>query len=419
MPRSMRAPALETRTARLKLPIVGRNKPHWARIGQGIALGYRRNQGPGTWSVRVANGGRGAGHWTLLIGTADDHDAANGDSVLTFWQAQDKARKLGLAARHGGDSGGKFGTVAEALAAYESDLKIRGGDLGNVRRVRLHLAAALASKTVATLAARDFKPWRTALTKAELSSAAINRSNSILKAVLNHAANHDERIGNRRAWERALAGIPDAVESRNVILGDETIRAIVAGAYQVSPEFGLLVEVSAVTGSRVSQLAGLVVRDLQSVRTDPRLMMPSSKKGRGRKKVTRRPVPIPPDLAMRLLANARDRAAEAPLLTKPSGEPWKRADHLRLFRRAVALAGLDTVEPVITLYALRHSSIVRQLLAGTPIRLVAVAHDTSVSMIEKTYSRHIADVSDVPLRRAMLDVGAPTDANVIPPRRQP
>jgi integrase len=419
MPRSMRAPALETRTARLKLPIIGRNKPYWARIGQGIALGYRRNQGPGTWSVRVANGGRGAGHWTLLIGAADDHDAANGDSVLTFWQAQQKARNLGLAARHGGDSGGKFGTVAEALAAYESDLKLRGGDLGNVRRVRLHLPAAVASKTVATLAARDFKPWRAALLRAELSPAAINRSNSIFKAVLNHAAAHDERIGNGRAWERALASIPDAVQSRNVILDDETIRAIVTGAYRVSPEFGLLVEVAGVTGARVSQLAGLLVRDLQSARTDPRLMMPSSKKGRERKKVAHRPVPIPPALAVRLLVNAQGREAEAPLLVKPSGEPWKRADHLRLFRRAVALAELDTVEPVITLYALRHSSIVRQLLAGTPIRLVAVVHDTSVAMIEKTYSRHIADVSDVPLRRAMLDVGAPAEANVIALRREP
>jgi hypothetical protein len=47
-------------------------------------------------------------------------------------------------------------------------------------------------------------------------------------------------------------------------------------------------------------------------------------------------LPIPPDLAVRLLAIAGVRAEEAPLLTKPSGEPWKRADHLRLFRRAVS-----------------------------------------------------------------------------------
>jgi hypothetical protein len=39
------------------------------------------------------------------------------------------------------------------------------------------------------------------------------------------------------------------------------------------------------------------------------------------------------------------------------------------------------------MYALRHSSIVRQLLAGVPVRIVAAGHDTSVKMIEHTYSR--------------------------------
>jgi integrase len=407
----MRAPGLETRTARLKLKIAKR--PYWTRIGHGISLGYRRNQVPGTWSVRVAKGGRGQGHWSQVIGIADDHDAANGGAVLDFWSAQTKARAHSLAARHGDDSGGKLGTVTEALDAYEADLKARDGDVGNVGRIRHHLPVALASKTVATLVARDFQQWRAALTKAGLTPAAINRSNGVLKAALNHAAAHDERIGNARAWERALANIPDAAESRNVILDEQTIRAIIASANQVGAEFGLLVEVAAVTGARVSQLARLAVRDVQAARSDPRLMMPSSRKGRGQKKIARRPVPIPPSLAVRLLVGAQGHAVDAPLLVKPSGEPWRKSDHLRLFRRAVALAKLDEAPEPITLYALRHSSIVRQLLAGTAIRLVAVAHDTSVAMIERTYSHHIADVSDVPLRRALLDVREPTDANVV------
>jgi integrase len=413
----MRAPALETRTARLKLAVA--KKPYWVRIGHGISLGYRRNQGPGTWSVRVANGGRGQGHWSQVIGAADDHDAANSGTVLSFWQAQDKARALGLASRHGGgDAGGKLGTVAGALDAYEADLRLRGGDTGNVKRIRLHLPESLAAKTVATLAVRDFKSWRTALAKAELTPAAINRSNSVFKAALNHAAAHDERIGNARAWERGLASIPDAVESRNVILDAETVRAIVTAAYQVSAKFGLLVEVAAVTGARVSQLTRLTVGDLQAARADPRLMMPSSKKGRGQKKITHRPVPIPATLAVCLLATTQGRAAEAPLLIKPSGAAWRRSDHTRLFHRSVVIAGLDKAEPAITLYALRHSSIVRQLLAGTPIRLVAVIHDTSTLMIERTYSRHIADVSDVPVRRALLDITELVNNNVVALERQ-
>ena len=43
---------------------------------------------------------------------------------------------------------------------------------------------------------------------------------------------------------------------------------------------------------------------------------------------------------------------------------------------------------------LRHSSVVRQLIAGVPIRVVAVNHDTSIAMLEKTYSRYIGDHSN-------------------------
>ncbi len=42
-------------------------------------------------------------------------------------------------------------------------------------------------------------------------------------------------------------------------------------------------------------------------------------------------------------------------------------------------------------YALRHSSIVRGIASGLPIRLVAAMHDTSVAMIEKHYSRWIVE----------------------------
>jgi hypothetical protein len=56
------------------------------------------------------------------------------------------------------------------------------------------------------------------------------------------------------------------------------------------------------------------------------------------------------------------------------------------------------------LYALRHSSIVRQLLRGIPARVVAVNHDTSVTMLQRTYSRHIGDHSDQLTRGALLDL---------------
>jgi integrase len=410
MPRSQRAPSLETRTARLKLKI--RKKPYWLPIGDGVSLGYRRNRGPGSWSVRVANGGRGGGHWTQAMAAADDHAEATADTVLTFWQAQAKARGFGVSSRQS-DESGKLDTVAAAIEAYAADLKARGGHKGNVTRIKHRLPPTLAAKTVATLTARDFKVWRAALQG--LTPASINRSHKALKAALNFAAKHDERITNSRAWRFGLASLPDANKSRNVILDAETVRKVVAGAYQVSPEFGLWIELAAVTGARVSQIARLQIADLQVAAA--RLMMPSSRKGRGVKKVTRAPVPILAELAVRLQAIAKGRAAGDALLVNPEGEPWGSQEHSRPFTRALEFAGLDKIEPKITAYALRHSSIVRQILSGTPIRLVAAAHDTSVAMIERNYSEHITDVGDTALRRGMLDIGAPADDKIVSLRR--
>jgi integrase len=116
-------------------------------------------------------------------------------------------------------------------------------------------------------------------------------------------------------------------------------------------------------------------------------------------------------LAAALQEAAGDRAHDAPLLIRSDGSRWASID-LILFRRAAARAGLDSS---ITPYALRHSSIVRSLLAGVPARVVASLHDTSVAMLEKTYSRHIVgDPSDAIVRRGLLDMGTPAGGNVVP-----
>jgi hypothetical protein len=81
--------------------------------------------------------------------------------------------------------------------------------------------------------------------------------------------------------------------------------------------------------------------------------------------------------------------------------PWNASSHLRLFRRMAAAIDLDAG---VTLYSLRHSSIVRQLLAGVPARIVAAGHDTSIPVLEHTYARYISTVSDQMVRRSLIDL---------------
>jgi integrase len=409
MARSARSPKLETRSARLRLPVA--KKPLFVKIGPGINLGYRRNQTAGTWVARVADGK--GGNWTKAIGFADDFEDADDARVLDFWQAQDKARALSRGDRSGGSVSMKPVTVERALDNYEADLRTRGGDVGNVARVRMRLPAALLNKAVALLASRELRRWRDSQAKI-LAASTVNRTTTGLKAALNLAADHEERIMNRRAWEVGLVTIPDAERSRNVILPDATVRQLIGKAREQSREFGLLVELAAVTGARISQLAQLEVQDLQVSGDAPRLMMPTSRKGKGKKSAQRRPVPIPASLAAKLHALNIERPSTAPLLVKSSGAPWKKSDHSRPFARAANAAAQDPKQ--VTIYALRHSSVVRQILAGVPIRVVAVNHDTSIAMLERTYSRHIGDHSDALARLALLDIAEPVAPNVVPSR---
>jgi integrase len=384
-----------------------RKKPYdFTSISAGIQLGYRRCKGAGRWVVKVADGH--GSYWTKRVAYADDHEDADGEHILTWWQAQDKARALA----RGKDAGGRPATVAEALADYEADLIARSASPANARRVRTLLPSTMLAKPVALLMARELKHLRDGLIAKGAKPASVNRDLKGFKAALNLAAAHDPRITNDAAWRTALAALPDAHHARNVILTDEQVRALIAAAYAEDSALGLLVETAAVTGARVSQLARLEVADLQADRPDARLMMPSSRKGKGIKRIERKPVPITSSLAAQLRQAAGNRARTEPLLLRTDGAPWQPpiADYRLPFIRAVSRVGLDPA--MVTLYSLRHSSIVRALLAGVPTRVVAAQHDTSVPMLERTYSQHILDHSDTVARRALLDIAQPAASNV-------
>jgi integrase len=70
----------------------------------------------------------------------------------------------------------------------------------------------------------------------------------------------------------------------------------------------------------------------------------------------------------------------------------------RKWKQVVAAVGLPGTVP----YALRHSSIVRGIRSGLPIRLVAALHDTSVVMIERHYSRWITEGLEELAARAVV-----------------
>ena len=412
MARRLRYPSLESRTARLKLVV--RSKPYpGPKLASGTLLLYRRNKANGSWVLKARNGNS---YWTKVIAEADDFDANNGETILTFYEAQDIAKQLAR--------GGKTldttapATFDRALIDYKTDLISRGADPCNAQNPRRHLTSSLLAKPVALLTSKELKTWRDSLL-GTITPATINRICNALCAALQLAAQHDPRIGNREAWQLGLAALPDAYQARNVVLSDEQVHAFVDAAYANDRQLGLFVETLAVTGARSSQVTRLRVEDLHHHPVKPKLMMPKSGKGGGRnriaKKSERYSVPITVALSKKLHAAAGHRASDAPLLLRSNGLPWRdkpNLDYRRPVREVVRAIGEDP--DVVTLYALRHSSIVRMLLKNIPIRLIAALHNTSVGQIERNYSRHITEHhSDDLTRTGLLSEPTPV-GNVVP-----
>src|SRR5215470_6455582 len=133
MARKVRNSLLESRSARLKLAV--RRKPYTgSSLGRGMTLLYRRNRTNGSWVAKVSDGH--GNYWTKAFAEADDFDASDGKTILTYFEAQDLAKKL--ARRQPGDVGddSRPATVAEALYAYEADLTARNASVYNAKHPR-------------------------------------------------------------------------------------------------------------------------------------------------------------------------------------------------------------------------------------------------------------------------------------------
>lgn len=384
--------SLKTPSSRARLP---RERYHFDAIAPGVALAYRR--GPkagrdGVWAVRFpATPGSTSRYQLVNIGLADDETKADGDRWLTYREAAELALTK---ARNEEKIADRPMTVGEACRAYIERRRQRGtGRVGEAETTLRKYLGPLADERVAGLSHDALQAWAhktphhaTALLRAALNKAPVKvRPSSVTTSALNE----------HRAIQRR--GLVDAVMS------DAEVSATVAKARRHDPAFGLLVAVLASTGCRPSQVTRCRVGDL--LPREAVLIVPPSAKGKpGKPKPTQR-LPLDPALCRELQKLAGRRPNGALLFTLPrmvrgDGLGWK-ADGERAWRkddwgRAAIAAGVGR-----RLYDCRHAAIVRMLLAGVPIRLIAAKLDTSVKQIESTYSRWIGDAGDDLMRAAL------------------
>src|SRR4029078_11720880 len=140
MARGVSFAALESRSARLRLKI--RRRPYSGpSLARGISLMYRLTGTSGSWVLKASDGH--GSYWTKAFALADDYEDSDGKNVLTFYQAQDQAKKL--ARNEDGSPDTAPITFDGALKDYRRDLEARNANPYNAEHPRLHLTSVLLS----------------------------------------------------------------------------------------------------------------------------------------------------------------------------------------------------------------------------------------------------------------------------------
>ena len=168
MARTGRDTNLEKSAARARL--APRGKPYWQVLESGLHLGYRRTKtGGGSWTARRFLGEHKYAERGL--GFADDLQVADGVTVLTFSDAQGKARDWWKAAQRAelglAPADGPY-TVAMALDAYFNDRERRGskGVPKDRAAARSRISPALGNVELPKLTTKRIRDWHTGLATA-------------------------------------------------------------------------------------------------------------------------------------------------------------------------------------------------------------------------------------------------------------
>jgi integrase len=372
-------------------------KGYFRLIEPGLHLGYRkRTGGPGTWLARryIGNGRYSVDNLRTAAGAliiADDFDSADGERVLTFAQAQQKAKGPRSTAP------GAY-TVGEALADYFRYLESDGRSKRSIADARTRSAAliepTLGSVKAGALTAETLRQWRDGLAKAparlrtrpgekqqhretadsddarRARRATANRTWTVLRAALNHAY-RDGKIASDEAWRKVKPyRSVDRARIRYLTIA-EAKRLINA----CEPEFRTLVEAALQTGARYGELAALTVGDFNGdVGT---VRVGRSKSGQAR----------------HIVLTGEGRAFFRQLTTGRAGaelmlsRQWLPSQQARPMAAAVHRA---RISPAISFHGLRHTWASLAVMAGMPLMVIAknLGH-RDTRMVEKHYG-HLA-----------------------------
>jgi integrase len=417
MPRKVKSRDLDSRSARLNNLKV-RGMPYYRLISRGLHLGYRRIKNkPGTWWARHYLGDQQ--YDVEPIGTADDFDPANGDTILDFYQAQDKARaRMGIRVANGAGKNGPL-TVKDAIEDYlqflETNRKpstardsryravafilpdlgdIEAAELTTERLERWHAGIAKAAPRVRTR--KGDKQQHRAFCDGDdgrrQRKASANRLLTILKAALNRAWRRG-KVASDSAWRKVEPFESVDVARIRYLTVDEANRLVNA----CDPKFRPLVQAALQTGARYGELTRLQVHDFN--RDAGTVAIRQSKSGKPR----------------HIVLTDEGRSFFEQITVGRAGNEfmlgtWGYSHQRRLMLEAVKRA---KIKPAISFHGLRHTWASLAVMNDVPLMVVArnLGH-ADTRMVEKHYGHlappHVAEA----IRKGAPRFGFKTDNKI-------
>jgi integrase len=390
---------LESQSARARLKR-GR-QPHWQALVEGrVHLGWQCWKGDpvGRWLLRRYIGNNK--YRVQTLGRADDAASADGADVLSFAQAEAKARAM-VASPEAGGGNGKIVqlTVRQAMARYIDYKRHKGQPVGDlISRSNVHILPALGDLVVSELSAEQLRRWLATMAAAPAQRrakgnkpqyrpepttdeeirqrrASANRVLTMLKAALNHA--YDEgHVANRDAWGRRLAPFKKVERARvRYLTVAEAERLINA----CGPDFRALVRAGLETGCRYGELTQLEVCDFNPDAST--LAIRQSKSGKPRHVV------LTEEGAAFFRRHCAGRSGHELMFRHGDGGAWQKSEQARPMAEACTNG---KIKPAISFHILRHTWASLAVMNGTPLLVVAknLGHADS-RMVERHYG-HLA-----------------------------
>lgn len=380
---------IHTRTGRAALK--HRQEPYWRNISKGLAVGYFKGAKGGTWIARHFNVEMGRSK--AALGLADDLIDADGSQVLTFDQAQEKAREWADRKwqEHTGEIVSGLYTVKMACDDYLAHLakvKRRPQDR-TATIVKAHIEPTLGDVELSKLTHSRVKAWRDKLaetaprlrTKAgqaqayrkveegsqRARQATANRILTVLKAALNYAKTESRRITSDAAWVDVKPFAKVDVPKIRFLTKDE-VSALVS---HCEPDFQSLVKGALLTGCRYGELTALTIADFSP--KDGQVYIEQSKNGESRYVDLN-------DAGIEFFSHiTAGRKPKEHVFLRSNGKVWKTSEQFRPMCEACNAAKIEGV----TFHILRHSYASHSLMAGMTIEVLAqqLGHkDTRITM---------------------------------------